>query len=103
MSHSHRKRADEIMKAQWKAGWDAGVAATFKTIYPCILIAAKNAFGFAHVRGLRLLKAVDEIVTSGEFIDSEEAMQAVFDKYGIQLKFTSDDPLDMSIVKEKIE
>ena len=101
MSHSHKKRADEIMKTQWRAGWDAGVQTTFKCIYPCILIAAKQTFGFAHVRGLRLLKAVDEIVTSGEYIDGEEAMQAVFDKYGITRKFTSDDPLDNTQIKEK--
>lgn len=92
------------MRAQWRAGWDAGVQSTFKTIYPCILIAAKQTFGFAHKRGLRLLRAVDEIVTSGEYIDSEEAMQAVFDKYGITLRFTSskdeDDPFDHGQIKE---
>lgn len=101
MSHSHKVRADQIMKAQWKAGWDAGVQATFKTIYPCVLIAAKQTYGFAYKRGLRLLKALDEIVCSGEFIDSEEAMQAVFDRYGITLNFTSSDPLDNTMIKEK--
>lgn len=100
MSHSHKKRIEEILHDQFTQGYEAGKEAAFKSIYACCLIGAKDAFGFGCVRGMRLLKAIDRAVTSGMYINGEEALEDVYNRYGITLRFKNEDPLDQSTVKE---
>ena len=94
MSHSTRYKLEQVMKQQFQEGYKAGVDTTFKVIYCAILIAARKTYKFGDKRGLRLLRAVDKEVTSGMYIDGDEAVRKLKEDYGITLSFKGQtDPL----------
>lgn len=67
-------------------GYKTGAEASVKTVYAAVMLAASSEFGFGKDRALRLIQAVDErIVTS---LDSEEAINDVWKRFGIKISFS---------------
>ena len=75
----------------YEAGFSDAAPSTFKTIYAAICLALNEMYSFDAVHCMKTLKCVDRIVI--EQLTSAEAIQAVYDKMGLELDFN--DPLDV--------
>lgn len=85
---------DNARQKEYDRGFSEGVRAgreeTIKMAYAAACLAAKEQYGFARSRCLKLLLAIDDQITN--HLHSEEAIQDVFDKMGLTIDFN--DPLE---------
>lgn len=78
------KRAEEKSYAQ---GVQAGIENTMKTCYAAICLALNELHGFGTKRCKDVLNAVDEKVVMT--LTSDEAIQEVFDRMGLVIRFNA--------------
>ena len=74
----------------YKNGFSDATEPAVKTCYATLCLALKEEFGFGRERIKRALARTDQIVI--ETLTSAEAIDAVFDKIGLKLRFN--DPFD---------
>lgn len=79
----------EMLEDEFRQGYEAGshdgVAHTFKAVYAAVMLAANEVYGFGEKRASRLLRRVDELVSTA--INEEEAINAVWERFGLMLDF----------------
>ena len=78
------KRAEEKSYAQ---GVQAGIENTMKTCYAAICLALNELHGFGTKRCKDVLNAVDDKVVMA--LTSDEAIQEVFDRMGLVIRFNA--------------
>lgn len=77
-------------------GYDLAAENTLKSLYACVLLAARKKFGFGKKRALRLLTELDSTIIT-EF-DNAELKQRVFNELGITFDFAA--PMERVSMKE---
>lgn len=91
------KDYDDHAEECWRKGWQEGVRAgredAIKMCYAALCNACRKPWPrWGKVRILRLLQQVDWEVCNG--LPTEAAIEEVFEKTGLELNFTMDDPLE---------
>lgn len=79
----------EMLEDEFRQGYDAGSKAgieyTFKAIYAAVMLASKELYGFHTKRASRLLRRVDELVSTA--ITDEDMVDEVWRQFGLELEF----------------
>lgn len=89
MNARQARRAAETAKAEFDRGFQAGIDSTqafmYQYLFAAAALAARREYKFGPERVKRLLSAMDKIII--ETLDSEEALQKVWEEVGVHLHF----------------
>ena len=86
---------EDVRNAETEAfnkGVNAGIESTMRTCYAAICMALQERYGFGRKRCKDVLNDVDERITMS--LTSEEAIQEVYDRMGLEIVFRDSMPGD---------
>jgi len=89
---------DKAAQDGYRDGNKIGAESTMKICYAAAAMVLHEKLGYGKKRCMDFLNAMDEKVIYS--LDSQEAIQQVYDDIGLQLRFT-DDPLEERIVEKE--